>query len=122
MSRNNIFRRFQHKCKSILDLILVSGHDKISQSGVWPHGIRDHMAIYCTRKVKRSDIKNKHKSNSKLNKINWFEILNLKTAKETWLKFKQIFTSVINELAPIKSVRVKQRSQFWFTGEILDTI
>ena len=60
--------------------------------------------------------------NSKLNKINWFEILNLETANEAWLKFKQIFTSVINELAPIKSVRLKQRSQSWFTGEILDTI
>ena len=127
--------RITVNCKSILDLILVSDHEIFSQSGVWPYGNSNHIAIYCTRKVKRPDIKKHHTSqirsmknysaealNSKLNKLNWFEILNLETANEAWLKFKQIFTIVINELAPLKSVRLKQRSQSWFIGVILDTI
>ena len=36
---------------SVIDLILISDFDKISQSGVLDIGISDHCLIYCTRKT-----------------------------------------------------------------------
>ena len=45
--------------KSIIDLIMVSGADKISQQGVIPSGLSDHFIIYCTRKTVKS-LLNKH--------------------------------------------------------------
>jgi endonuclease/exonuclease/phosphatase family metal-dependent hydrolase len=39
-----------------IDLILVSDHDKISQSGVISTSFSDHNMIYCTRKLSKSFI------------------------------------------------------------------
>ena len=36
-------------CASIIDLIMVTDQDKISQSGVLGIGLSDHMLIYCKR-------------------------------------------------------------------------
>ena len=45
--------------KSIIDLIMVSDADKISQQGVLPSGLSDHFIIYCTWKLVKS-LLNKH--------------------------------------------------------------
>ena len=45
--------------KSIIDLIMVSDVDKISQQGVLPSGLSDHFIIYCTWKTVKS-LLNKH--------------------------------------------------------------
>ena len=37
--------------ESVIDLILVSDHKNVIQSGVISVGLSDHMLIYCTRKV-----------------------------------------------------------------------
>ena len=44
--------RIENK-ESIIDHIICSSEDKISQSGVLPLGISDHLAIFCTRKGKK---------------------------------------------------------------------
>lgn len=36
---------------STIDLIMVSDHEKISQSGIIDIGLSDHTVIYCTRKT-----------------------------------------------------------------------
>ena len=51
--------RVTDSCASIIDLIMVTDQDKISQSGVLGIGLSDHMLIYCTRKIKR-DVFNDH--------------------------------------------------------------
>ena len=43
--------RVSAKSSPTIDLILVSGTDKVSQSGVIDLGISDHCLIFCTRKV-----------------------------------------------------------------------
>ena len=44
---------------SILDVIIVSDEEKISQSGVIPIGISDHFLTYCTRHSPKTKF-NKH--------------------------------------------------------------
>ena len=48
------YTRVTNTTKSIIDLIMVSDVDKISQQGVLPSGLSDHLIIYCTRKTAKS--------------------------------------------------------------------
>ena len=48
--------------------------------------------------------------------------MDLENVNSAWLKFKELFLSVVNELAPLKQIRIKQRSEPWFSGIILDLI
>ena len=45
--------------ESAIDLILVSDHEKVCQSGVLSVGISNHALTHCTRKVTRCQ-RNKH--------------------------------------------------------------
>ena len=46
--------RVTDSCDSIIDLIMVTDQDQISQSGVLGIGLSDHMLLYCTRTIKRA--------------------------------------------------------------------
>ena len=39
------------------------------------------------------------------------DVINCEKAHEAWCKFSGVFTCVIDEVAPVKEVRLKQRSQ-----------
>ena len=39
-----------------------------------------------------------------------------------WVKFKTLFLSAINSVAPARSVRIRQRSQPWFNSEVFEAI
>ena len=85
--------------KSIIDLIMVSDVDKISQQGVLPSGLSDHFIIYCTRKTVKS-LLNKHhttiirsmKHYSKemltelLQTVDWSPVLNCLDVNEAWTR------------------------------------
>ena len=90
---------------------------------------------YCTRKVSRS-IFNKHKTSTirslknytkekiieQLKEINWFQVLNCDDVGKAWSTFHGLFAGVIDKVAPMKKVRLKQRSEPWITHEILELI
>ena len=122
--------------ESCLDLIFVSHTDKISQSGVINIGLSDHFLTYCTRKVQRGSF-NTHNSvkirstknySSKnflmeLNKINWFQVTDIEDVIKAWALVHNLFIKVLNRVAlAIKQVRLKQRSEPWMDGHILDLI
>lgn len=120
---------------AILDHILCSKTEKISQHGVMPLGISDHYMTYCTRKVVKECINN-HNSikirsmkkytaqafNEKLESENWSYVYEAKTIDEAWNKFRDILIKVIDKVAPLKEIRIKQRTEPWITAEILDKI
>ena len=51
--------RVCNNSESTIDLILVTDHEKVCQSGVLSVNISDHLITYCTRKVNRTPV-NKH--------------------------------------------------------------
>ena len=51
--------RVCNNSESAIDLILVTDHEKVCQSGVLTVGISDHLITYCTRKVNKAPV-NKH--------------------------------------------------------------
>jgi len=120
---------------SILDLILVSDQNKISHSGVSCIGVSDHQLTFCTRKIKKNPV-NKHngvklrslknytKENfeNKLEQVNWNEVTVCDNVDTAWSIFKTKLLSVIDEIAPVKNVRIKQNTNPWMTDEIIQLI
>ena len=120
---------------SILDLIFTSVVDNITQSGVLAVGISDHLVIYCTRKVTRAK-SGCHKcvkvrSLKKYTKDQFNELLmhcgldhiyDISNVNEAFAFFKDKFVSILNTLAPIKEIRIKQDTEPWMCTEILDLI
>ena len=41
---------------------------------------------------------------------------------EAWHNFKSVFLSILNSIAPMKEVRIKQRTEPWITTDILQRI
>lgn len=121
--------------QSTIDLILVSDPLTISQSGVLIYGISDHFLTYCTRKLQRVTF-NSHKTikirslknynadklREKIQLLDWSPVLNTTDINMAWDHFKHLFISVIDMVAPTRSVRIKQRSSPWFNSEIAEVI
>ena len=120
---------------TILDLILISDPAKISQCGVLDIGLSDHQIIYCTRKCKKIPINRHHcvilrslKNYSKeifeekLHEVNWQVVLDSNSVHEAFYLFKSKLMAVIDNIAPMNYVRVKQRTAPWMTGELLHLI
>ena len=129
------YTRVTAQSQSIIDLILASDDDKISQYGVIDTGISDHCMVYCTRKVKRDQI-GKHnnvklrslKGYSKtelldrLSKVSWSCVLDCDDVNIAWNNFRTVFVNIIDSIAPLKETRLKQRSEPWIDDTILTNI
>lgn len=120
--------------QTVIDLILVSKQSMISQSGVVNCSMSDHSLIYCTRKKFKVALKKQNtikirtlKKYSRvvfiecLNSLNWPLVLCL-DVDEAWEQFKNMFLEAIDKVAPIKTIRVKLRSEPWMNGDILEAI
>ena len=120
---------------SLLDHVLTNSADRISQFGIVNVGLSDHQLIYCARKITRTRL-NAHKYVKmrslryysedlyvkKLKEIDFPDYSNFKDINEAYSDFTGKVTSVIDEIAPIKEVRVKSNSQDWFDAEINEEI
>jgi len=124
--------------KTIIDHIVVNCEENVSQSGVIHIGLSDHFLTYCTRKIgKKSNFnckdENKIKIRStkkynkdvlieKLNAANWSELLMCRNINSAWSIFRNLFISVLDEVAPIRELRVKTHTEPWITSDILELI
>lgn len=121
--------------QSIIDLVLTSDKSNISNSGAIDYGISDHAIIYCTRKTRRPVINCHHTVKIRsmrnynnesllheLGKLDLSRVLKMTSADEAWCYFKFMFLRAINQLAPVKSVRFKTRSEPWINAAIIEAI
>ena len=118
---------------TLIDHIHTNTIDKICQAGIIETGLSDHFITYCTRKVVKGQI-NKHNTISirsmkhysksifieKLLSLDWSIVMNCTDANEAWEKFKTLFTVAMDEIAPMKDVRTKYRTEPWMNEEILE--
>ena len=54
--------------------------------------------------------------------MNWEGVLMCFDVEMTWENFKAIFHSVLDIVAPVKEIRLKQRTEPWMNSEFLQTI
>ena len=52
----------------------------------------------------------------------WSSVICSDNVTVAWESFKSIFMSVVNNISPIKEVRIKQRTEPWINAEILQSI
>lgn len=117
--------------QSIIDLILVSDHNRIISSGVVDCYLSDHCMVYLCRKIKKKNynghntvllrstkIYNPDAFCEVLKRVDWSPVLNCKNVDIAWACFKELFCKVLDMVAPIKKVRVKQKSEPWITDDI----
>lgn len=129
--------RVTNSSSTLIDHIIVSRDDKISLSGVIASGLSDHYMTFCTRKGKRKGT-NKQESNTikirttknydksifvdKLMSLDWSELYLCRNVNIAWEIFKKLFMSVLNEIAPMKEIKMKCKTEPWITLEILELI
>ena len=114
---------------------MTNADNKVSQSGVLDTGLSDHQLIFCTRKlnkIKTGSTKYiSFRSLKKYTKELFIESLkavhfpnyeNFQDSNLAYSDFLSKLTKVINNIAPTKQSKVKNRSQEWFDGEIAEKI
>ena len=118
-----------------IDHVLTNSKENIVQSGTIPCGLSDHLLIYCTRKTSRG-VFNSHNTVrirsmkkyvaenfiDQLRNADWSGCLNNLCVNSAWKSFQEVFMSVLDNIAPVKEVRIKQRTEEWMTSDILDLI
>lgn len=127
--------RISLETSSIIDLILVSDSHNMSQSGAINCCISDHQMIFCTRKVSRQSVgkhnttdlrslKNYDKDAFQRNLIgsDWNNVLPSVDVISAWDNFKSILMSAVESVAPMRCVRMKQRTEPWMDSDVLQSI
>ena len=87
-------------------------------------GLSDHYITFCTRKVVKEQIGKhntikirslKNYSNeellSKLREVDWSIVTRCNSVNDAWGKFKDIFTHILDLIAPQKEIRIKVRTE-----------
>ena len=127
--------RVTYSSKSLLDHILCNNKEIICQSGTISLGLSDHFMTFCTRKISKNQL-NRHNTVrirslkryykeeflNRLANANWENCFLLNTVNEAWSSFKDIFMEILNSVAPVKEVCLKQRTEPWIAQEILEYI
>ena len=106
--------------QSCIDHIFTNNEKKISQAGVIITGLSDHYITYCTRKSiiaplgKHNTVKIRSLRNysidlllNKLREVNWTNVTNSDNSNDAWENFRNIFTRILDLIAPLKEVRIK---------------
>lgn len=91
--------------------------------------------VYCTRKkfklkfeshkhIRARSLKNYSPESfvDTLSNTDWSEVFISNDVNVAWEKFKCLFLNVIDNVAPLKWIRIKQRTEDWMTADILNDI
>ena len=54
--------------------------------------------------------------------VDWNPVLLCDNVNKAWERFKHLFVSVIDNIAPVKQLRIKQRTEPWMDLDILQAI
>ena len=94
----------------------------------------DHFLTYCTRKItkvlyhKHNNVKirslknyNRETFEQRLKDATWSEVYSCESVEGAWLAFKSRFQTIVDSLAPLKEIRIKQSTAPWITAEIIHT-
>ena len=127
--------RITSSSSSIIDHIMASFPDRVTQQGMLDVGLSDHQLIYCTRKITRikrgghKQIKFRTFKNYTIDgyekvlvEINFREYKSFDNVNDAYSNFIQKLMKVIDKGAPVKNKRTKRNSQEWFDSEISEKL
>ena len=116
---------------ALLHHILSNSSEKASQKG----GISDHQLIYCTRKIKRiqHNIHNQiqvrslktYNANIFTNTLKTVQFPNYNIFSNVNVAYSDLLNKIsdtIDNVAPIKEIRIKNNTHKWFDNEIAEAI
>ena len=120
---------------SLLDHILTNCAEKVSQKVVIDVGLSNHQLIFCTRKNRRTrhnmhyqlqtrSLRNYSAENliSTLKDIKFPNYDNFSHVNVAYADLTKKISDAIDNVAPIKTLRIKTNSQDWFDSEIAEAI
>ena len=127
--------RITSTSSSVIDHVLTNSREKISNSGVIELALSDHHLIFCTRKLKRQKF-NCHKNIKcrslenytvekfieELNSSNFQNYETFDNIDNAYSDFISRFMAAIDKVAPLREIRVKNRTQDWFDRDIFQAI
>ena len=126
--------RTEKQSETLIDLILTTHEQNISNSFVYDHGISDHdltgiiRKINCKkyepRKIQTQNYKNFCIESYKddLRNIPWENALRLTNLNQSWNHFKELVTDCIDRHAPRTQKKVTGKDCPWLTSQIKTTI
>ena len=127
--------RVTENTSTILDHVLTNSQDRVSQSGVIDIGLSDHQLIFCTRKIVRPKVYEHNyitirslKNYSQdaflnaLREVNYPDYSQFNDINDAYEDFINKTKQVIDQIAPMKQIRVKGNNQDWFDDEIHQAI
>ena len=127
--------RMTDSSRTTIDHILTNRPDNILQHGVIPTGLSDHYLIFCSRRISKGHFKNhstvkvrslKNYSSEilleKLCSVDWKPCFLSDCVNIAWTMFQTSFMNILDEVAPVKEIRVKQRTEPWMTNDILEML
>ena len=65
---------------------------------------------------------NKTVFNNYLSSVDWNSIYVSTNVDEAWAKFTHTFSSILDSVAPLKEIRIKQDSESWYNSDIHELI
>ena len=120
---------------TLLDHILTNSAGKLANCGVFDYCVSDHLPVFCCRLMSRGETFGEVVKwcrsyrgyspqifKNKLRQVDWACVYLAVSVDEAYDYFVGILGSIIDELAPMRQVRVKQRTEAWMTGEIISSI
>ena len=120
---------------TLIDHIITNCEEKVTQSGVINNSLSDHQLIFCIRKIKR--VKTKNRKQISFHSLKNYSMENFaqelkNIAFPDYEKFSDVnsaysdlvnkITQVLNNLAPSKTIRMKNQSNEWFDDELAEQI
>ena len=101
----------------IIDHILASFPDRVTQRRILSVGLSDHQLIYRSFKNYTTDGYEKA-----LVEINFPKYKNFDSVNDAYSNFIQKLMEVIDKVVPVKNKRIKRNSQEWFDSEISEKL
>ena len=115
--------------------ILTNSSEKVSQKWVIDVGISDHQLIHCVRKIKRIkhsmhnqiQVRSLKKYNAEIftNALKTVQFPNYNIFSSVNVAYSDLLNKIsdtIDNVAPIKEIRIKNNTEEWFDNEIAEAI
>ena len=114
---------------------MTNRSENLSQYGTIPTGLSDHFIVYCTRRVSKYHFKNQNTTKirslknysaelllEKLSSAEWNSLFTSECVDFAWKCLQNIFIKILDEVAPVKEVRLKQRTEPCMTSDIFELL